>query len=68
MLCPDRVVVPAGSPGVLPQSKVEVYLWPAVVGLVKTVYAVVYFSEAGIVTLPDTKEWVLCPVLTGTVE
>ena len=46
----------------------EVYLWPAVVGFVKTRYTTGCFSEAGIVTLPDIKEWVLRPVLTGTVE
>ena len=42
-----------GSPGVLPQSDTEAYLWAkkaAEAGLVKAMYAVGYFQEVGIGT------------------
>lgn len=53
-----------GSPGVLPQSDTEAYLWArraAEAGLVKGMYAVGYFLEVGIGTPPDMKEWVYAP-------
>ncbi|KAF7791110.1 hypothetical protein EIP86_002071 [Pleurotus ostreatoroseus] len=48
-----------GSPGVLPQSDTEAYLWAkkaAEAGLVKAMYAVGYFTEVGIGTEPDLTE------------
>lgn len=48
-----------GSPGVLPQSDTEAYLWAkraAEAGLVKAMYAVGYFLEVGIGTPPKMKE------------
>lgn len=45
-----------GSPGVLPQSDTEAYLWAkkaAEMGLAKAQYAVGYFTETGIGTEPD---------------
>ena len=48
-----------GSPGVLPQSDTEAYLWAkraADAGLAKAMYAVGYFSEVGIGTQPDPRE------------
>ncbi|THG96313.1 hypothetical protein EW026_g5499 [Hermanssonia centrifuga] len=48
-----------GSPGVLPQSDTEAYLWAkkaAEAGLVKAMYAVGYFSEVGIGTEPELPE------------
>jgi TPR repeat protein len=48
-----------GSPGVLPQSDTEAYLWAkraAEAELVKAMYAVGYFLEVGIGTSPDMKE------------
>ncbi|KAG9313914.1 HCP-like protein [Chiua virens] len=48
-----------GSPGVLPQSDTEAYLWAkkaAEAGLAKAMYAVGYFLEVGIGTPPDPKE------------
>ena len=53
-----------GSPGVLPQSDTEAYLWArraAEAGLVKAMYAVGYFLEVGIGTPSDMKEWVYAP-------
>jgi len=53
-----------GSPGVLPQSDTEAYLWArraAEADLVKAMYAVGYFLEVGIGTPPDMKEWVYAP-------
>ena len=50
-----------GSPGVLPQSDTEAYLWAkkaAEGGLVKAMYAVGYFTEVGIGTNPDLPECV----------
>ncbi|KAL5640255.1 hypothetical protein ACGC1H_007504 [Rhizoctonia solani] len=52
-----------GSPGVLPQSDTEAYLWAkkaAEQGLAKAMYAVGYFSEVGVGTtqsLPDAMHW-----------
>ncbi|ESK93426.1 chitin synthase activator [Moniliophthora roreri MCA 2997] len=52
-----------GSPGVLPQSDTEAYLWAkkaAEAGLVKAMYAVGYFTEVGIGTpanMPDAIQW-----------
>ncbi|KAG8679872.1 hypothetical protein FRC08_016684 [Ceratobasidium sp. 394] len=52
-----------GSPGVLPQSDTEAYLWAkkaAEQGLAKAMYAVGYFSEVGVGTvqsLPDAMQW-----------
>ncbi|KAI8980630.1 HCP-like protein [Trametes punicea] len=48
-----------GSPGVLPQSDTEAYLWArkaAEAGLVKAMYAVGYFLEVGIGTEPNMQE------------
>ncbi|TCD65589.1 hypothetical protein EIP91_002474 [Steccherinum ochraceum] len=48
-----------GSPGVLPQSDTEAYLWArkaAEAGLVKAMYAVGYFLEVGIGTPPNMPE------------
>jgi TPR repeat protein len=48
-----------GSPGVLPQSDTEAFLWAkraAEAELVKAMYAVGYFLEVGIGTSPDMKE------------
>ncbi|KAL6301308.1 HCP-like protein [Sparassis latifolia] len=48
-----------GSPGVLPQSDTEAFLWAkkaADAGLVKAMYAVGYFLEVGIGTEPDSTE------------
>ncbi|KAF5392512.1 hypothetical protein D9757_002223 [Collybiopsis confluens] len=45
-----------GSPGVLPQSDTEAFLWAqkaAEAGLAKAMYAVGYFLEVGIGTTPD---------------
>ncbi|KAK1226448.1 Chitin synthase 4 [Marasmius sp. AFHP31] len=52
-----------GSPGVLPQSDTEAFLWAqkaAEAGLVKAMYAVGYFSEVGIGTpadMPEAMKW-----------
>lgn len=52
-----------GSPGVLPQSDTEAYLWAkraAEQGLAKAMYAVGYFSEVGVGTvqsLADAMQW-----------
>lgn len=52
-----------GSPGVLPQSDTEAYLWAkkaAEQGLAKAMYAVGYFSEVAVGTvqsLPDAMHW-----------
>ena len=57
-----------GSPGVLPQSDTEAYLWArraGEAGLVKAMYAVGYFLEVGIGTPPDMKEWVYAPRYDG---
>ena len=57
-----------GSPGVLPQSDTEAYLWArraAEAGLVKAMYAVGYFLEVGIGTPSDMKEWVYAPHFDG---
>lgn len=51
-----------GSPGVLPQSDTEAYLWAkraADAGLSKAMYAVGYFLEVGIGTQPDPQEYVV---------
>ncbi|KAL4067256.1 hypothetical protein V8B97DRAFT_2009304 [Scleroderma yunnanense] len=48
-----------GSPGVLPQSDTEAFLWAkkaAEGGLAKAMYAVGYFLEVGIGTSPDPKQ------------
>ncbi|KDQ18199.1 hypothetical protein BOTBODRAFT_29541 [Botryobasidium botryosum FD-172 SS1] len=48
-----------GSPGVLPQSDTEAYLWAkraAEQGLPKAMYAVGYFTEVGIGTVPSHQE------------
>ncbi|ORX37804.1 hypothetical protein BD324DRAFT_623399 [Kockovaella imperatae] len=48
-----------GSPGVLPQSDTEAYLWAkkaAELGLAKAQYAVGYFTETGVGTAPDLNE------------
>lgn len=48
-----------GSPGVLPQSDTEAFLWAqkaADLGLVKAMYAVGYFLEVGIGTTPDMQQ------------
>ena len=48
-----------GSPGVLPQSDTEAFLWAkkaADMGLAKAEYAVGYFSEVGIGTIKDERE------------
>lgn len=48
-----------GSPGILPQSDTEAYLWAkkaAEQGLAKAEYAVGYFSEVGIGTYRDERE------------
>ncbi|KZT68649.1 HCP-like protein [Daedalea quercina L-15889] len=48
-----------GSPGVLPQSDTEAFLWAkkaAEAGLVKAMYAVGYFLEVGIGTEPNIAE------------
>ncbi|GAA5834987.1 hypothetical protein JCM9279_007166 [Rhodotorula babjevae] len=48
-----------GSPGILPQSDTEAYLWAkkaAEQGLAKAQYAVGYFSEVGIGTYRDERE------------
>jgi TPR repeat protein len=48
-----------GSPGVLPQSDTEAYLWArkaADAGLAKAMYAVGYFLEVGVGTPPDLQE------------
>ena len=50
-----------GSPGVLPQSDTEAYLWAkkaAEAGLTKAMYAVGYFTEVGIGIDPDPSEYV----------
>jgi TPR repeat protein len=48
-----------GSPGVLPQSDTEAFLWAkkaAEAGLVKAMYAVGYFLEVGIGTQVNLSE------------
>jgi len=48
-----------GSPGVLPQSDTEAFLWAkkaAEAGLVKAMYAVGYFLEVGIGTPASMSE------------
>ncbi|QRV94856.1 Sel1 domain-containing protein [Ceratobasidium sp. AG-Ba] len=48
-----------GSPGVLPQSDTEAYLWAkkaAEQGLAKAMYAVGYFSEVGVGTVQSLNE------------
>ena len=48
-----------GSPGVLPQSDTEAYLWAkkaADAGLAKAMYAVGYFTEVGIGTPSNMPE------------
>jgi TPR repeat protein len=48
-----------GSPGVLPQSDTEAFLWAqkaADLGLVKAMYAVGYFLEVGIGTQANMTE------------
>jgi len=48
-----------GSPGVLPQSDTEAFLWAqkaADLGLPKAMYAVGYFLEVGIGTPPNMTE------------
>lgn len=48
-----------GSPGVLPQSDTEAYLWAkkaAEAGLAKAEYAVGYFTEVGVGTIRDERE------------
>jgi hypothetical protein len=48
-----------GSPGVLPQSDTEAFLWAkkaADAGLAKAMYAVGYFLEVGIGTAPSMSE------------
>ncbi|KZV72483.1 HCP-like protein [Peniophora sp. CONT] len=48
-----------GSPGVLPQSDTEAFLWAkraADAGLAKAMYAMGYFLEVGIGTAPDPRE------------
>ena len=48
-----------GSPGVLPQSDTEAYLWAqkaAEAGLPKAMYAVGYFLEVGIGTTANMQE------------
>lgn len=50
-----------GSPGVLPQSDTEAFLWAekaAEAGLVKAMYAVGYFLEVGIGTPADLPQYV----------
>ena len=47
---------PVGSPGVLPQSDTEAFLWAqkaAEAGMEKAMYAVDYFLEVGIGTTAD---------------
>lgn len=54
-----------GSPGVLPQSDTEAYLWArkaAEGGLVKAMYATGYFLEVGIGTEPNMTEYVRFPL------
>lgn len=49
-----------GSPGVLPQSDTEAFLWAkkaADAGLAKAMYAVGYFLEVGIGTSPNMPEY-----------
>lgn len=58
-----------GSPGVLPQSDTEAFLWAkkaADAGLAKAMYAVGYFLEVGIGTPPSMSEcvWICHPFLT----
>lgn len=51
-----------GSPGVLPQSDTEAYLWAkkaADAGLAKAMYAVGYFLEVGIGAEPNMSEYAL---------
>lgn len=51
-----------GSPGVLPQSDTEAFLWAqkaAEAGLTKAMYAVGYFLEVGIGTSPSMSEYVM---------
>ncbi|KAG9032184.1 hypothetical protein FRB95_001811 [Tulasnella sp. JGI-2019a] len=51
-----------GSPGVLPQSDTEAYLWAkkaAEGGLAKAMYAVGYFTEVGIGTAQSTQDAVI---------
>jgi len=48
-----------GSPGVLPQSDTEAFLWAqkaAEAGLAKAMYAVGYFLEVGIGTVANMPE------------
>jgi len=48
-----------GSPGVLPQSDTEAFLWSkraAEAGLVKAMYAVGYFLEVGVGTPSDMRQ------------
>ncbi|GAA5880510.1 hypothetical protein JCM16303_005410 [Sporobolomyces ruberrimus] len=48
-----------GSPGILPQSDTEAYLWAkksAEMGFPKAEYACGYFTESGIGTYPDARE------------
>jgi TPR repeat protein len=50
-----------GSPGVLPQSDTEAFLWAKRAsegGLAKAMYAVGYFYEVGIGTPPNQQECV----------
>ena len=50
-----------GSPGVLPQSDTEAFLWgrkAAEAGLTKAMYAIGYFLEVGIGTEPNMSQYV----------
>jgi TPR repeat protein len=56
-----------GSPGVLPQSDTEAFLWAkraADAGLVKAMYATGYFYETGVGTEQSVHEYVSQPVTT----
>lgn len=58
-----------GSPGVLPQSDTEAFLWAkkaAEAGLVKAMYAVGYFFEVGIGTEPNLPEYVVVCCLSSS--
>lgn len=63
-----------GSPGVLPQSDTEAFLWAqkaAEAGLEKAMYAVGYFLEVGIGTPPSMNEYVIlsyAPVNTALLK
>lgn len=60
-----------GSPGVLPQSDTEAFLWAkraADAGLVKAMYAAGYFYETGVGTELSSQEYVVLSSIFVTIN